>query len=51
LGLPLESYELLERFSFYKVGLLVANVVILLYLLWVLRKKKEEKGKERDGGE
>jgi uncharacterized membrane protein (DUF2068 family) len=42
MGLPWESYELMERFSPYKVGLLVINLVVLLYLLWVLKKKKEE---------
>ena len=51
LGLPLESYELIQRFSYYKVGLLVANVIILLYLLWVLKKKKEEEAKAGIGGE
>jgi uncharacterized membrane protein (DUF2068 family) len=42
MGLPWESYELMERFSFYKVGLLVLNLAVLLYLLWVLKHKKEE---------
>jgi uncharacterized membrane protein (DUF2068 family) len=41
-GLPWESYELVERFSPYKVGLLVINLVVLLYLLWILKKKREE---------
>jgi uncharacterized membrane protein (DUF2068 family) len=41
MGLPWESYELLERFSPYKVVLLLINIVVLLYLLWVLKKKKE----------
>ena len=40
MGLPWESYELLERFSPYKVVLLVVNLVVLLYLLWVLKKKR-----------
>jgi uncharacterized membrane protein (DUF2068 family) len=42
LGLPWESYELLEKFSPYRVGLLVINLAVLLYLLWILKKKKEE---------
>lgn len=42
MGLPWESYELLERFSPYKVVLLAVNLVVLLYLLWVLKKKKQE---------
>jgi uncharacterized membrane protein (DUF2068 family) len=50
MGLPWESYELMERFSPYKVGLLVINLVVLLYLLWILKKKHaEEDGK--DAGE
>ncbi len=40
MGLPWESYELLEKFSPYKVVLLVVNLVVLLYLLWVLKKKR-----------
>ena len=41
MGLPWESYELLERFSLYKVGLLAINLAVLLYLVWVLKKKKK----------
>jgi uncharacterized membrane protein (DUF2068 family) len=41
LGLPWESYELMQRFSWYKVGLMVINVVVLLYLLWILKKRRE----------
>ncbi len=44
MGLPWEIYELAERFSPYKVGLLVINFIVLLYLLWVLKKKREEVG-------
>ncbi len=43
-GLPWESYELMERFSPYKVALLVINLVVLLYLLWILKKRREEEG-------
>jgi uncharacterized membrane protein (DUF2068 family) len=42
LGLPWESYELMDRFSMYKVALLVLNLAVLLYLLWVLKRKREE---------
>jgi len=41
-GLPLEIYELARRFELYKVGVLAINVVVLLYLLWVLKRKKYE---------
>lgn len=42
IGLPWESYALMEKFSLYKVVLLVINLAVLLYLVWVLKKKKEE---------
>jgi uncharacterized membrane protein (DUF2068 family) len=41
IGLPWESYELLERYSPYKVALLVINLGVLLYLLWILKKRRE----------
>lgn len=41
-GLPWESYELMEKYSPYKVGLLVINLAVLLYLLWILKKRREE---------
>jgi uncharacterized membrane protein (DUF2068 family) len=49
-GLPWESYELMERYSPYKVGLLVINLAVLLYLLWILKKRREEED-EKDLGE
>ncbi|MGA8938527.1 MAG: DUF2127 domain-containing protein [Acidobacteriaceae bacterium] len=42
IGLPWEGYELVEHYSSYKVALLVVNLVVLLYVLWILRKKNEE---------
>jgi uncharacterized membrane protein (DUF2068 family) len=50
MGLPWESYELMLRFSWYKVALLVINLVVLLYLLWILKKRRECE-EERYGGE
>ncbi len=47
MGLPWESYELMERFSIYKIALLAINLVVLLYLLWILKKKRE---REEGGG-
>jgi uncharacterized membrane protein (DUF2068 family) len=47
-GLPWESYELMEKFSPYKVGLLVINLGVLLYVLWILKKRRE--GGEENGG-
>ena len=42
LGLPYESYELLARFSWVKVGALLINIVVLLYILWVVKQKRQE---------
>jgi uncharacterized membrane protein (DUF2068 family) len=49
-GLPWESYELVEKYSPYKVGLLAINLVVLLYLLWILKKRRGE-GEANYGGE
>jgi uncharacterized membrane protein (DUF2068 family) len=41
LGLPLEAYELLQRFNWFKVGALVVNLAVLFYLLMVMKRKRE----------
>jgi uncharacterized membrane protein (DUF2068 family) len=41
LAMPLEIFELIKRFEAYKIGLIAANVAVVLYLLWVLKKKRE----------
>ncbi|HEY5214104.1 MAG TPA: DUF2127 domain-containing protein [Acidobacteriaceae bacterium] len=41
MGLPWESYSLMEKFSPYKVVLILINMAVLLYLLWILKKKKQ----------
>lgn len=41
IGLPWEIYELIERYSAYKVLLLAVNVAVLIYLIWILRKKRK----------
>jgi uncharacterized membrane protein (DUF2068 family) len=41
-ALPWESYELIYRFEPYKIGLLLTNILVLIYLLWVLKKKKTD---------
>ena len=41
LGLPWEVYELAGRYSTYKVVLLAVNLAVLLYLIEILRKKRE----------
>jgi uncharacterized membrane protein (DUF2068 family) len=40
LGLPLESYELLQRFNWLKVGALVVNLIVLFYLVAVMKRKR-----------
>ncbi len=32
--IPLEVYEIVERFTFVRVGVLVINVAIVVYLVW-----------------
>ena len=44
LGLPWEGYELIHKYSPYKVGLLVINVVVLIYLVWILKKRRQDEG-------
>ncbi len=39
MGLPVETFEILRRFTWFKVGALAVNLFILLYLLWVLKKR------------
>ncbi len=41
LGLPWEIYELAKSYSAYKMALLAVNLAVLLYLVWVLERKKE----------
>lgn len=38
LGLPVEIYQLIRRANWFKVGALVANLAILLYLILVLKR-------------
>jgi uncharacterized membrane protein (DUF2068 family) len=41
MGLPLESYELWQRFNWLKVGALVLNLIVLFYLVAVVKRKRE----------
>lgn len=41
--LPLEIHEILRRLTYVRVGLLVANILVLLYLLWVVAEKAAHK--------
>lgn len=40
LALPWETYELLHQFTIPRVGLLLLNLAVLLFLLWVLKRKR-----------
>jgi uncharacterized membrane protein (DUF2068 family) len=44
LAMPWEAYEVLEHYTVFKLALLLINIVVLLYLLWVLKKKKSDLG-------
>ena len=44
-AMPWEGYEVLQRYTIFKLGLLLVNFAVLLYLLWVLKKKKAEAAK------
>lgn len=39
LALPWEGFEILRHFAWYKILLTAVNIAVLLYLLWVLKKK------------
>lgn len=47
LGLPLEVFELLRRATWLKAAALVANLLILGYLVWVLRNRQRVELQER----
>jgi uncharacterized membrane protein (DUF2068 family) len=37
--LPFEVHELMRRLTWLRVGLLVANILVLLYLIWMLAER------------
>jgi uncharacterized membrane protein (DUF2068 family) len=42
LGIPIEVYELMDHFTWIKVGVMAINVAVLFYLLWVLKLKRTQ---------
>ncbi|MES2394342.1 MAG: DUF2127 domain-containing protein [Acidobacteriota bacterium] len=44
MGLPWETYELIKGFTWFKVGVMSFNIAVLVYLVWVLKKKRENQG-------
>jgi len=45
--MPWEGFEVLERYTIFKLWLLLLNFAVLLYLLLALKKKKAEEMKVR----
>jgi uncharacterized membrane protein (DUF2068 family) len=41
MGLPWESYEMLKHFTAPRITLLVLNLLVLGYLVWLLRRKRQ----------
>jgi uncharacterized membrane protein (DUF2068 family) len=41
--LPWEMYEIVRRLDWVRVGLLVVNIMVLAYLIWLLRRKRSIK--------
>lgn len=41
LGLPWEIYEMFHHFTLWKFGLFFVNVLVLAYLIWLLRRKRQ----------
>ncbi len=41
--IPLEVYEIMKRFTFVRVGVLVINVAIVVYLVWRVAERRRRK--------
>lgn len=44
LGLPWEIFEMAKRFTMWKASIFFANVLVLAYLIWLLRRKRMREG-------
>jgi uncharacterized membrane protein (DUF2068 family) len=40
--MPLEIYEMIEKFTFVRLGLLIVNIAIVIYLIWRVRSDRLE---------
>jgi uncharacterized membrane protein (DUF2068 family) len=40
--LPLELYEIVRRPDWFRVGILLVNLLVLAYLIWLLQRKREK---------
>jgi uncharacterized membrane protein (DUF2068 family) len=45
--LPWELFELVRRPDWFRVSLLLINLAVLWYLIWLLKRKKKAEGEER----
>ncbi len=45
-ALPWEIFELTREFSWFKVGLMFLNVLVLLYLVWLVRRMRIRENQE-----
>jgi uncharacterized membrane protein (DUF2068 family) len=46
--IPLEIYEMVEKGSWLKLGVIVANIAIVIYLIWRLREENKDIREEHD---
>ena len=49
LGLPLELFELVRHATWFRAGALLANLAILVYLLWILKRHQRAELREHPG--
>jgi uncharacterized membrane protein (DUF2068 family) len=48
-ALPWEVFEMIKHFSWFKVGLMVLNVVVLVYLLWLVMRMRKSRRQTVEG--
>ena len=48
-ALPWEVFEMIKHFSWFKVGLMVLNVLVLVYLLWLVRRMRKSRRQTVEG--
>jgi uncharacterized membrane protein (DUF2068 family) len=45
--LPIEIHELVRRITWVRIGLLVVNIAVVVYLLWLIGEKASERARAR----
>ena len=48
-ALPWEVFEMIKHFSWFKVGLMALNVLVLVYLLWLVRRMQKSRKQVVEG--